>query len=227
VEKEEDSGSGGCAPNGDLEQEVAGLYAEHAVRLLRYAVTITRNRDTGRDAVQEAFLRYFSERRYGNHVENPRAWLYRVLHNHLLDRLDRAAMKYEVSAEGAEEVLDGCVDAETRLEQTQTAQEIASRLTPRELDCLRLRVEGLSYQEIAQVLGIRPGTVGALLPRVYTKLRDVAAEGIFLSEGTAGALGLLLRGDKPIHPDIEGMTSVGDRWGGQCDGGHFQFQRRV
>jgi hypothetical protein len=28
----------------------------------------------------------------------------------------------------------------------------------------------------------------------HTKLRDVAAEGIFLSEGTAGALGLLLRG---------------------------------
>jgi RNA polymerase sigma factor (sigma-70 family) len=103
-------------------------------------------------------------------------------------------MKYEVSAEGADQVLDESVDAETRLEQNQTAQQIACRLTPRELDCLRLRVEGLSYQEIAQVLGIRPGTVGALLPRVYAKLREVAAEGIFLSEGTAGAIGLLLRG---------------------------------
>jgi len=194
VEQDEDSRSGGGAPNGDLEQEVAALYAEHAVRLLRYAETITRNRDMGKDAVQEVFLRYFAERRYGNSVENPRAWLYRVLHNHLLDRLDRAAMKYEVSAEGADEVLDECVDAEMRLEQTQTAQEIASRLTPRELDCLRLRVEGLSYQEIAQVLGVRPGTVSALLPRVYAKLRDVAAEGISLSENTVGAIGLLLRG---------------------------------
>jgi RNA polymerase sigma-70 factor (ECF subfamily) len=194
VEKDEDSGSGCGAPNGDLEQELAGLYAEHAVRLLRYAETITRNQDAGRDAVQEVFLRYFAERRYGNQVENPRAWLYRVLHNHLLDRLDRAAMKYEVSAEGADEVLDGRVDAETRLEQTQTAREIASRLTPRELDCLRLRVEGLSYQEIAQVLGIRPGTVGALLPRVYAKLRDMAAQGISLSENTVGAISLLLQG---------------------------------
>lgn len=194
MEEHTDTVGGGRTPNGDLEQEVAGLYAEHAARLLRYAGTITRNRETGRDAVQEVFLRYFAERRYGNRVENPRAWLYRVLHNHLLDRLDRAAMKYEVSDEGADEVLDGCVDAEMRLEQTQTAQEIASRLTPRELDCLRLRVEGLSYQEIAQVLGIRPGTVGALLPRVYAKLRDVAAEGISLSENTVGAIGLLLRG---------------------------------
>jgi RNA polymerase sigma-70 factor (ECF subfamily) len=194
VEENEDSRSGGSVPDGDLEQEVARLYVEHAVRLFRYAETLARNRDTGRDAVQEVFLRYFAERRYGNRVENPRAWLYRVLHNHLLDRLYRAAMKHEVSADGADEVLDECADVEMRLEQTQIAQEIASRLTPRELDCLRLRVEGLSYQEIAQVLGIRPGTVGALLPRVYAKLRNVAAEGISFSENTIGAIGLLLRG---------------------------------
>jgi RNA polymerase sigma-70 factor (ECF subfamily) len=189
-----DSGNGGSAPNGELEQEVAGLYMEHAARLLRSAETLTRNRDAGRDAVQEVFLRYFAERGKGNCVENPRAWLYRVLHNHLLDRLDRAAMKYEVSVGDADQVPDQCVGAEMRLEQTQTAQEIAARLTPRELDCLRLRVDGFSYEEIAQVLGVRPGTVRALLPRVYSKLRDAAAEGIVLSEGTAGALGMLLRG---------------------------------
>ncbi|HXB69929.1 MAG TPA: sigma-70 family RNA polymerase sigma factor [Candidatus Acidoferrales bacterium] len=189
----ESRGAGGSA-NGELEQEVAGLYQEHAASLLRYAETLTRSRDTGRDAVQEVFLRYFAERRYGNRMENPRAWLYRVLHNHLLDRLDRAAMKYEVSAEGADQVPDGQVNAEMLLEQTQTAQEIASRLTPRELDCLRLRAQGFSYQEIAGLLGVRPGTVGALLPRVYAKLRDGAAEGIFLSECTAGAIGFLLRG---------------------------------
>jgi RNA polymerase sigma-70 factor (ECF subfamily) len=194
VEHRGDSGSGGSAPSAELEQEVAGLYVEHAAKLLRYAEALARNRDTGSDAVQEVFLRYFAERRYGNRVENPRAWLYRVLHNHLLDRLERAAMKYEVSAEGVSEVADGRTDAEMMLEQTQTAHEIATRLTPRELDCLRLRVEGFSYQEIAQVLGVRPGTVGALLPRVYSKLRDAVAEGLVVSEGTAGAIGMLLRG---------------------------------
>ena len=170
------------------------MYEEHAARLLRYAETLTRNRDAGTDAVQEVFLRYLAERRYGNRMENPRVWLYRVLHNHLLDRLSRAAMKYEVSAEGSEQVADGRINAETRLEQTQTAQEIASRLTPRELDCLRLRAGGFSYQEIAEVLGVRPGTVGALMPRVYAKLRDGAAEGLFLTENTAGALGVLFWG---------------------------------
>ena len=73
-----DSGSGGDASNTELEHEVAALYIEHAAGLLRYAVTLARNQDTGRDAVQEVFLRYFAERRYGNRIENPRAWLYRV-----------------------------------------------------------------------------------------------------------------------------------------------------
>jgi DNA-directed RNA polymerase specialized sigma24 family protein len=76
-----DSGSVDGASSAELEQEVAALYIEHASRLLRYAETLARNQDMGRDAVQEVFLRYFAERRYGNVVENPRAWLYRVLHN--------------------------------------------------------------------------------------------------------------------------------------------------
>jgi len=54
-------------------------------------------------------------------------------------------MKCEVYAEAADGVPDNSVDAEMQLEQTQTAMEITSRLTPRELDCLRLRVEGFSY----------------------------------------------------------------------------------
>ncbi len=194
MEQHADSRSAADSLSGALEQEVAALYEEHAARLLQYAGTLTRNQDMGRDAVQEVFLRYFAERRYGNRVENPRAWLYRVLHNHLLDRLARAALKYEVSAEGADQVPDGRVDAEMLLQQSETAQEIASRLTPRELDCLRLRAEGFSYQEIAGVLGVRLGTVGALLPRVYSKLREGASEGIFFSGRTAEALVFLLRG---------------------------------
>ena len=181
-----------------LEREVATLYEENAARLLSYATTLVRGGDAGRDAVQEVFLRYFAERRYGHHVENPRAWLYRVLHNYLMDQLQSPTAKYEVPADSACEVSAADEPGECLLEQTQTALQIVSRLTPRELDCLRLRVEGHSYAQIAQRLGICAGTVGALLPRVYAKLRQDAAEGSLVQAGTAGALGLLLRGG-PAH----------------------------
>jgi DNA-binding NarL/FixJ family response regulator len=42
------------------------------------------------------------------------------------------------------------------------------------MDCLRLRTEGLSYDEIAAALDIQPGTVGALLNRARQKLEQTA-----------------------------------------------------
>ena len=80
----------------DLEQEVAALHERHSVELLTYASSIVRDTESALDAVQEAFLRYFVERSYGRAIQNPRAWLYRVVHNHLMDRRDKAATKYEV-----------------------------------------------------------------------------------------------------------------------------------
>jgi RNA polymerase sigma-70 factor (ECF subfamily) len=181
-------------PLNELEREVADLYEVHAARLLSYAGSLTRDPDIARDAVQEVFLRFFVERRYGNCIENPRAWLYRVLRNYLLDRFATSAMKCEVSSEDTDGVPDSRGDPETMVQRTQAAQEIASRLTSRELECLRLRTEGFSYEEIAAVLGVRPGTVSALLPRVYSKLRKAVGEGVFFPPGTADALCFLSGG---------------------------------
>jgi RNA polymerase sigma-70 factor (ECF subfamily) len=53
------------------------------------------------------------------------------------------------------------------------ARELSKLLAPRELDCVRLRVEGLNYDEIAEVLNMRQGTVGATLARAHKKIRRV------------------------------------------------------
>ncbi len=177
----------------ELEREVALLYHEQAGGLLRYAASLTRSADAARDAVQEAFLRYFVERRYGRQIESQRAWLYRVVRNYVLEGLGATAGSREVDAEALERLAGVEDDPEARLRRSEAAREIASVLSSRELECLRLRVEGLSYEEIAAALGIRTGTVGALLARVYAKLRSVAACNNSIRFGTAG-LELLLSG---------------------------------
>ena len=65
-----------------LELELVGLYREHASELSRYAASFSQNQNGAREAVQEIFLRYFIERRYGRQIENPRTWLYHVLRNY-------------------------------------------------------------------------------------------------------------------------------------------------
>lgn len=156
------------------EQEVAAAYNAHANGLYHYAVSLLRQPEDARDAMQEVFLRYFLLRNCGGQVDQPRAWLYRVLRNYLLDWLDTAARRHEISGSDADEFQSGGHDPEALLYRAQVAEQIRAILTDRELNCLLLRTEGLSYAEIAEVMTLKAGTVGAHLAHAQKKLQDAA-----------------------------------------------------
>ncbi len=155
-----------------IEAEVVDLFRQNAAALSRYAAALTRDKEAVRDGVQEAFLRYFAARTRGQHMENPRAWLFTVLRNYILDRHRRSATCAEVELTCAEQLADRSPNQETRYETTEISRRILENLSPREQECMRLRLEGLGYDEIAQVLRIRSGTVGALLARGVKKIRS-------------------------------------------------------
>ena len=148
------------------------VYEEFGPALLRYAGQLAASQDEARDAVQEVFLRYFVEVRYGRTIENPRAWLYHVLRNYLLDQIKAAPSRREVQTADVDSLLpQNDVNPENLLQRSQGAQELAKVLSGREFTCLTLRGEGLSYSEIAVVMDVRIGTVGATLARAQQKLR--------------------------------------------------------
>ena len=159
----------------ELEQEVVRNYELYTPALLRYSRSLAPNEDGAKDAVQETFLRYFMERRYGRQIENPRAWLYMVLRNFLFERF-RKEQQYERAVENLDHVPDYRENAEGRLYRAALAREMADALTERERECVRLRMDGLGYSEIAEVLGICAGTVGALLARSQGKMRRLAGD---------------------------------------------------
>jgi RNA polymerase sigma-70 factor, ECF subfamily len=160
-----------ATPESKLEQEVVSLYEAHADGLLRYATSLLGRQYEARDALQETFLRYFIERSYGREIDNPQAWLDRVLHNLALDWMDRAAVKWEVSIEKADEIPGREHNPEPLAHHAQTMRQLAALLSSRELECVLLRVAGLSYREMAGTLNVSSGTIGALLTRVHKKLR--------------------------------------------------------
>lgn len=159
------------------EQATVAAYEQFGPALLGYASQLAGNQDVARDAVQEVFLRYFVERRYGRTIESPRAWLYQVLRNYLLDRLKAAPTQLECQADLETVAAARQKTPEELVQRTQSAHEIAASLSDREFTCLTLRGEGLSYSEIATVMSIRIGTVGALLARAQTKLRRYERQG--------------------------------------------------
>jgi RNA polymerase sigma-70 factor (ECF subfamily) len=173
-----------------IEQEVVRLYQEHAGLLSRYAASFAQNTDGARDAVQEVFMRYFIERRYGRQIGNPRAWLYHVMRNYLLDR-QRTINRREVISDDLDRMPGGHQNPEGMLHRSELARELTALLSEREMDCLRLRAEGLEYAEIAELLGIQIGTVGALLSRAQKKIRRSASNNQANTLGAAEAIHFL------------------------------------
>jgi len=154
-----------------MEQEMSALYKLHAPGLLRYACSMINDNGGAQDALQEIFLRYFVARSEGQQFLDPKAWLYRVLRNHLLDTLKSSSVKNEIAIDKIDDPRDGANDPERHYHRAEMARDLARALAPRELECVRLRAEGLSYDEIAEVLDLRQGTVGATLARAHKKVR--------------------------------------------------------
>jgi DNA-binding CsgD family transcriptional regulator len=88
-----------------------------------------------------------------------------VLRNYLLDKVKTAKPHLDCAG------LRGLSSRDGGLEGFELADTLAAVLTARELECLRLRAEGFGYGDVADILGIRPGTVGALLARAHAKAR--------------------------------------------------------
>lgn len=154
------------------QSKVTALYEERGAELLHFALALARDEELAKDALQECFLRYFMALCEGEEIASPRAWIYRVLHNYLLDRLKETrytrarAIQTALSVRGDREIERDCFRQELmRLGRT--------ALSPREYKCLHLRTEGLRYEEIAATLHLTSGTVGALISRAIGKLRRI------------------------------------------------------
>lgn len=154
-----------------IEEEVVELLRQHMSALSRYAAAMSRDRTIVQDAIQEAFLRYFIARSSGKKIENARAWLFRVLKNYVLDCNRKSGFALCGNMDEADEISDSRQDVEAKYEQAEMFKHAISLLSPREQECVHLRIEGFGYNEIAEILQIRSGTVGALLTRALKKIR--------------------------------------------------------
>jgi RNA polymerase sigma-70 factor (ECF subfamily) len=154
-----------------IENEVVRLYEKNAAALLRYGLAICGDPAMAQDAVQEAFLRYYIALRKETAGMDAKGWLYSTTRNYILDRLKEYYVRNSQSLEAASQIAEDAGNPEANImlrEIHATAQEL---LSPRELECLLLRNEGLRYRDIADILKIESATVGVLLGRALKKIR--------------------------------------------------------
>src|SRR5205823_578806 len=135
-------------------------YRERAVRL---AAHVLRRPDEAEDVAQEAFIRAFRNLRSFRGDGRFYTWLYQIVIRVCLDRRRLSRWTAETPTEDLPHEAGGpleSVGANSRL----LVEALMNRLSPPMRAALVLReLEGLEYDEIAQVLGIPIGTVRSRL----------------------------------------------------------------
>jgi RNA polymerase sigma-70 factor (ECF subfamily) len=186
------------------------------------AFRILGDRDGASDATQDAFLAAFRTIR-SLREGSFRPWLLRIVTNACYDQLRRSKRRStqhldDLGMEG--DVLSQLADpAEQphelveRRELNQVLQEGIQRLpTGMRMVLVLADVQGLKYEEIAQVMGLEVGTVKSRLSRGRSRLRDYLLENrallpghYLLANGRAERLG-----GTTFNPDVGYVPAAGE-----------------
>jgi len=160
------------------------LVERYRDRVFRLALRVLRDEEQARDATQEAFLKAYQALRRFEGRSSFYTWLYRLVLNLCLDlrRKDRSGRHVEWEEErslAVSELAGPPTGFQAGPERELQRGELRAQLTlaieslPDEArDTLLLReVDGLSYAEIAEVMGIPKGTVMSRLHHARRKVR--------------------------------------------------------
>jgi len=157
-----------------LEETLVDLYTSMRTSLVGYAYHVVGSTGDCEDLVQMAFLKLFDEFKRNAQILNVRSWLYRVVHNLAIDQVRRrgshdAALAVWLADQSQ---TDRASTSEDELIRQQQVANFLAILNQRERQCLMLRSEGLSYQEIGHVVGISHKAVSVYLARGLKKVRS-------------------------------------------------------
>lgn len=156
------------------------VVADHSARVYRLAYRLTGNRHDAEDLTQEVFIRVF--RSLGSYEPgNFGGWINRITTNLFLDRVRRKSkFRMDGFLDGSEERLVGSEPQPEHAMQDahldpDIEQALASLSEEFRVAVVLCDIEGLSYDEIADVLGIKIGTVRSRIHRGRTQLRKALA----------------------------------------------------
>jgi RNA polymerase sigma factor (sigma-70 family) len=156
------------------------IVEKHSARVYRLAYRLTGNGHDAEDLTQEVFVRVFRSL----HTYTPgtfEGWLHRITTNLFLDSARRKSrIRFDALPEDADNRLPSRTDGPDAayLDQTFDADieaALASLSPDFRAAVVLCDVEGLTYEEIADVLGLKLGTVRSRIHRGRAMLRSALA----------------------------------------------------
>lgn len=149
------------------EREVEGLYRDRFVSFVRVASAICGDPDSGRDAVQSAFVSALVSRDSFRGEGSLQAWVWRIVVN----EARRTARAPRAALDDGAGLCEGCNGNVEEADPLGVRRWVAA-LPPRQREVVFLRYfADLDYRTIGEVLDLETGTVSATLSAAHATLR--------------------------------------------------------
>ena len=153
------------------------LVARYQDKVYRFLLRLTGSPGDAMDLTQDAFLRAYQNLDRWRPDALFRTWLFRIARNLAFDRLRRDKIVEFVALDEQDDTPDHAAGPEQALATAQRVRLLESaltRLSPEHREIILLReIEGMSYDDIAAVLDLHPGTVKSRLARARAALADL------------------------------------------------------
>lgn len=154
------------------------IVSEHSSRVYRWAYRLTGNRHDAEDLTQDVFVRVFrslSTYKPGSFE----GWLHRITTNLFLDSVRRTTRQRTWpldTAVAAERIADTDPDPEQAVHDAWLDADLQDALDALPVDfrtaVILADVEGLPYEQISELLGVKPGTVRSRIHRGRRAMRE-------------------------------------------------------
>lgn len=175
------------AKKGD-DEAFAQLMRDNEKRIYNLTLRMTGNPEDAMDLAQEAFLNAWRGLKFFKGDSAFSTWVYRLASNACIDHLRRQKRRRDISApmpvdeedDSTPDVPDERFQPEQELERQELRRAVAKgleQLSDEHRQVLVMReINGLSYQEIGDILDLEAGTVKSRIARARNSLRKILVE---------------------------------------------------
>jgi len=173
------------------------IYKRHVGDVYRYALAVLRNPADAEDVTQTTFMNAYRAYSAGERPRQPQNWLIAIAHNVCRQRFRQAQRRpHEVAYD---ENVGEWLEDDDRGPTAQDLQRALSHLAFNQRAALVMReLEGRSYAEIGEILGLTVAAVETLIFRARRALRE-QLEGALTCAEAERALSLEADGRLPRH----------------------------
>jgi RNA polymerase sigma-70 factor, ECF subfamily len=171
------------------------LYRRYGTHVYRYAYGVLRNRADAEDVTQTTFMNAFRALERGEDPRSPLNWLISIAHNVCLQRF-RTSSRRPQEVELDYDVADALVDEDDGPGADDIRRALGHLAFNQRAAIVLREIEGRSYAEIAEVLGVSMSAVETLIFRARRALRE-QLEGVLTCADAELALSKQLDGTLP------------------------------